>query len=253
MSLGAEPVRSRQIEFLPWDTGHFGLRVGRLTVSCSDFASVESQLKSARDEGYELLYLIGPSEFILPRRLAQEYRASLADRKTIYRARLHPSQRQLRHGVTLEEYPEGPASPDLIELGTIAGRFSRFFADPRVPRTQAEQLYATWVDKSARRVLADCVLVAKVFESPTRLAGMITLSVGEALGRIQLLAVCEDYRGRGVGKALVLGAHDWMLSRRVEVAEVVTQAANIAANRLYTRCGYAISDVRNVYHCWLAK
>lgn len=244
---------SCEIEFLAWDTSHFGLRVGRLVVSSDNAPRLESQLKKARDEGYQLLYLVGPSQFTIPPSVAEEYGATLVDRKTTYRAQLECLPSHLCKGVTLEEYPEGPASAELIELGMLAGRFSRFFTDARMPRPQAEHLYAVWVDESARRLLADCVIVARVSQAPATLGGMITVSATRGLGTIGLLAVSEAFRGRGVGTALVHAAHDWMRARGAHVAEVVTQGANAAAHHLYTRCGYAIVDVRNVYHCWLTQ
>jgi len=69
-------------------------------------------------------------------------------------------------------------------------------------------------------------------------------------GQIGLLGVAAEARGSGVGSRLVAAALDWLARARVEDVTVVTQERNVAALRLYERCGF-VSDRRQVwYHKW---
>ncbi len=251
MHSGGAPLAPCQLEYLPWDTDHFGLRVGRLCVPSLEESVVVPGLAQAREQAYELVYLIGPAGAVLSPEVAEQYGAHFVDRKLTYRAVLGEIAQQPLTAAKLEQYPQGPACADLLTLALAAGKFSRFFIDRRISRYHAEQLFAAWVDKSARRLLADCVIVARIPETPDRIVGMVTMTVVDGLGKIGLLAVAETARGQGVGTALVVAANSWMRDHNAKAAEVVTQAANPGANRLYRRCGYRISDVRDVYHCWL--
>ena len=71
-----------------------------------------------------------------------------------------------------------------------------------------------------------------------------------ALGKIGLLAVAEQARGRGVGRRLVRQANEWMTLHGAHEARVVTQLANEPACGLYRACGYTLAAVEDYYHFW---
>jgi len=52
------------------------------------------------------------------------------------------------------------------------------------------------------------------------------------------------------GKSLLLVALDWFASQGAKEVRVVTQGKNIAAQRLYQRCGFVIRDLQLWYHKW---
>jgi ribosomal protein S18 acetylase RimI-like enzyme len=59
-------------------------------------------------------------------------------------------------------------------------------------------------------------------------------------------------RGHGVGTALVEALLSWAGSRGAERVTVVTQGRNVAAQRLYQRCGFLTRSIHLWYHHWLA-
>lgn len=241
------------ITYLPWDSQHFGLRVGCLDLSRSDVAAVPQFLHAAKESRFQLIYLCIPCGAELPGSVLAGFGATLVDRKTRFTGPVGVVPGSESACVPVKPYPVGPACHQLLRLGVAAGSFSRFFVDRRIPRDLAIALYETWIDRSARRELADAVFVASLPSAPDELAGMVTVAINGGAGRIGLLAVSENARGRGVGKALVQAAHGWMIGHGVARAEVVTQAANDAACRLYASCGYRISEQVDVYHCWLSE
>jgi dTDP-4-amino-4,6-dideoxy-D-galactose acyltransferase len=80
-----------------------------------------------------------------------------------------------------------------------------------------------------------------------RNAGFITCSQNADEGRIVLIATDERARGRGFGRALVMGAVERLAASGAERVRVKTQAANIAALNLYERCGFTIATSELTY------
>jgi GNAT superfamily N-acetyltransferase len=86
-----------------------------------------------------------------------------------------------------------------------------------------------------------------------RSVGLIACGVlANQVGNIQLAGVQSNWRGRGVGTALVQGALDWFLAQGVDRAEVTTQARNVPAQRLYQQMGFFTRRMTLGYHKWMS-
>jgi dTDP-4-amino-4,6-dideoxy-D-galactose acyltransferase len=128
-------------------------------------------------------------------------------------------------------------------LAQTAYLYDRFHSDPFISRAQADQLHAVWLDNSCTGKTADAVIVA---EDPTGLLGFVTCSLqpdsaarlGRKIGSIVLVAVAERARGLGVGHATTMAALEWFRQQDCDLVEVGTQLRNIAASRLYQKCGF---------------
>jgi len=70
-------------------------------------------------------------------------------------------------------------------------------------------------------------------------AGAIT---GERKGQIRMLGVEPDYRGRGVGKGVLLAGLSYLKSKGLQVAELTVDSTNKAACSLYRSVGFEISS-----------
>ena len=66
--------------------------------------------------------------------------------------------------------------------------------------------------------------------------------------RLTLIAVDQAHRGGGVGRALVDSALAWAAARGLARIELVTHGRNVAAQRLYQRCGFVTRRVQLQYH-----
>jgi ribosomal protein S18 acetylase RimI-like enzyme len=137
----------------------------------------------------------------------------------------------------------------LEAIAREAHRDSRFFFDVNFPKERAEDLFATWIAADCRG-RADMVLTVE--HQQGRPLGYVTcnLSKDSHTGRIGLVGVGAGYRGKGVGKALISGALQWFWSAGAKKVFVVTQARNIAAQRLYQAAGFRVDNVRVWYHRW---
>jgi dTDP-4-amino-4,6-dideoxy-D-galactose acyltransferase len=139
-----------------------------------------------------------------------------------------------------------PALPsDSIAVGEIAAasfRHGRFHADPAIAPEQAQAVYRTWARACCAGSAAYGTIIAAV-EGETvgfvacRISPDTAVHLRRPVGTITLIATTAAMRGRGVGSALVAGAAAWFRTRQAAAVEVGTQLRNVAAARLYERCG----------------
>lgn len=258
----ASPGASTSINHLEWDSDHFGFSVARIAADATD-EQLQASLAEARARRYRLVYWATAPDRAPPPRLLTDFDGRIVDRKVTFARPLPPGGQpaESSSGVTIAPFTENECSPDLIDLAIAAGAYSRFAADPQIPRDKFERLYRIWIERSVSGEIADAVLVASASPSEGRvgaqsvanessIAGMITVTVKHVVGNIGLVAVAETHRGRGIGARLIDAAHHWMAARGAAKTTVVTQAGNAPACRLYERAEYAIQQAENYYHFW---
>ena len=218
------------IERLTWDSGFFGMGVGRLHAEALTPEVVSQSYEWCRENRVACLYFLGPEAAEVP-----------------------PGFRMVDERVTLawEAHPVSAPSPavrpfaaaDLPILEDIARqshRDSRFYSDSLFDRARCDELYATWIRRSCLG-LADTVLVATWEGFP---AGYVACQ-NEAIG---LIAVAGSAQGRGLGRQLVTAAQHYFQSRGATRVAVVTQGRNLAARALYERCGFRVAGAQYWYH-----
>lgn len=125
---------------------------------------------------------------------------------------------------------------------------TRFFKDTSFDRKKAAEMYALWI---ARDYRDHKVFVAATTNSPRSVLGYATAKMArKETGRIGLVAVSPAARGCGLGHLLVKNATAWCHSRGAKCVRVATQGTNIAALRLYERCGFKVAEVKIWFHRW---
>jgi ribosomal protein S18 acetylase RimI-like enzyme len=136
-------------------------------------------------------------------------------------------------------------------LAASAYQDTRFYYDLRFPREKCALLYQLWIEKAVTSSEEE-VIVAEV---NGQVCGYITcdLSATPESGSIGLVGVSAPNHNKGVGTALVEAAVAWFSARGVSEITVVTQARNIAGQRLYQRCGFRTAEVNIWYHKWFCK
>lgn len=90
-----------------------------------------------------------------------------------------------------------------------------------------------------------------VAELQGQVAGFVACLIDGTVGSIGLLGVADNARGLGVGHTMIISALDWFRMQGCTSVQVVTQGRNIAAQRLYQRCGFITLSVQLWYHLWL--
>ncbi len=62
----------------------------------------------------------------------------------------------------------------------------------------------------------------------------------EIVGRVEMTGIHPDYRGKGLGKAVVLGGLQYVMDQGGTAMELEVDAGNPAASRLYTSLGFRV-------------
>lgn len=129
----------------------------------------------------------------------------------------------------------------LIEIARRSHTDTRFFFDPNFPSSRASEMYATWV----RRALIEDEGTLLVADRDGRPVGYVLLEADPF--RIDLIAVEDSARGKGTGRGLVEAA---LRSASDGATQVVTQARNVEAMRLYEASGFRVKSAEVWYHRW---
>ena len=234
-------------ELLPWDTEFFGFRVARTRTLVHD-ENVMARVDHWCDENkIALLYHLTPSNEPQEMVFAHGSGFGLVDVRMTFERSLMESDETRWPSASVRAAVPG----DLTRLEAItSGSFldTRFYADRNIPRDKCDLLYRTWIWQSVAGK-AGAVFVNDVDGD---VAGYITCDVNGSrdVGSIGLMAVDRSRQRSGVGKALVNHALRWFAGEKVSTVNVVTQARNVGAQRLYQRCGFLTSAVEMYYHKW---
>ena len=239
-------------QFLSWDTDFFGRRIARVIGHQLNTQRVETILEWCGNHAIECLYFLADSDDPETVRLAEDYGFRLVD----VRVTLQCSIRDRRTGYSNDRSEAVRVRPsqsgDIPILQAIArtsyGK-SRFYFDPYFPQESCDALYETWIKRSCEGY-ADVVLVAEVHDRPVGYVSCHLFS-DTRRGQIGLVGIESQAQGRGVGQILADHCLHWFAEHGVEVVSVVTQGRNIAAQRLYQRCGFSIHSVQLWYHKWM--
>jgi GNAT superfamily N-acetyltransferase len=235
---------------LEWDSAFFGCRIARfLGLRCRP-DDVTAMIAECATEGIDCVYILADVADTETVGALQKKGAYLADVRVTFGI-------EIGKAIGLEAASGGTASvrlaiesdlPALARIASVSHRETRFYADRHLPVESCDRLYRVWIEKSCHGY-ADAVLVA---EDETRQPiGYVTChGKGAPSGRIGLIAVTEEARGRGVGRALLRAAFEWFASNRVASMTVATQLRNVQALRFYERAGMLTSSVELWFHLW---
>ena len=233
---------SAPCRLLEWDTGFFGRRIARLEVSPTPTALADAAAW-CRKHAIDCLYCLAvaadrDSAWTLEGEgfIARDLRIDFA----------RPVPPAVALATAIRRWQPG----DLERLEAIASEaftVTRFTMDPHFPPDAVGRLYATWIANSCRGY-ADEVLV---FDSGDGPAGFATLQLEhDRGGRIGLIGMASEARGRGAGSQLIAGALAWFSANGRDEARVATQAANVRAQRLYQQTGFVTCSASTWYHRW---
>lgn len=132
--------------------------------------------------------------------------------------------------------------PILKEIARSSFEFDRYHADPNIPKSLADEVKARWVEDS---VLGDDTVWVAALNH--RVGGFLTC---ERTGKIGLVAVQAEERGKGAAGALLQVALAWFKGQ-VPKVKSVTQFNNIPAVRMYLRAGFVPVGAKVTLHRWL--
>lgn len=225
-------------ESLEWDSEFFGFPIGRVEAD----ADLGHAVAAADADGIRCLYLLCPAD-------DQEILAmaiGLGFRPYDVRLDLGRDLGDASSGGTPVREALASEAAALEKIARERLRGTRFWNDPRFDRARAADLYAAWLRRGLETPPTRRTLVAG------DAAGFITCHFDQesSLGTIELVAVAADAADAGLGRQLVAGADAFFSAAGLRRATVVTQASNIAAQRIYQACGYRTTAAGIWLHRW---
>ena len=136
--------------------------------------------------------------------------------------------------------------PDLDVLRDIDHLLKHLVHDPKT--------YKHVPMRTFREIVVDKNIVLVIARDGTRTVGIgLLLIVTKFRGRygyVEDMMVDEEYRGRGIGKAIAEYLIELAKKRKIKTLELSTRPSRIPANNLYKKLGFQYKET-NVYRMQL--
>jgi dTDP-4-amino-4,6-dideoxy-D-galactose acyltransferase len=226
------------VDRLEWDSEFFGVEIGRLDRTGSD-AEIGEALRAADASGIDCSYLLLAGTDSAGLAIAQGRGFRVVDVRVVLERPLDAAMAE-RDGGTR---PAETGDRDwVLDLARRRFDHSRFVADPSFGPDAGAELFARW----AQRGFDDADRGVIVLDDA---AGFVVTGRSGNTGSIELITAAE-HAPKGAGGRLLDGAHRAFVSAGCDAVDVVTQATNVPALRLYERCGYRVTRSSYWLHRW---
>jgi len=236
---------------LAWDSEFFGRSIARFDGACYTRADAAATRRFCTEHGIDCVYILLDATDRAGIAAAHDCGATFVDVRMTFETPQasagDPSGPDVPGGIR-------PATeddlPKMRRLAATSHRHSRFYADSHFDADRVDLLYQTWIEKSCHGG-ADAVFV---IDAAGEAAGYVTCHLGDdATGRIGLIAVRPDLRGRGTGARLLRAVDGWFNGAGCRSWRVATQASNVPALRVYESYGLRTAAVQVWFHLWPAE
>jgi len=246
-----EPEGTAACEFLKWDSAFFRVRIARVLGRRMDAQRAAAVEAWRRAERIRCVYFLAELSDAAGIRAAEDNGFRMVDVRLTYgRAVPAPGLQEVESAAFRIRAARPEDLPCLEEIAGSSYHESRFYSDPHFPRADCAALYQTWIRRSCCEGFAEAVFVAERAGEATGYISCHLEKGGAASGRIGLLGVASQARGEGLGPSLLAAALAWFGAQQVAEVSLVTQGRNLAAQRLYQRCGFLVQAAGVWFHKW---
>jgi len=112
------------------------------------------------------------------------------------------------------------------------------------PNTEEQIMYAIRIGNSTpEEIFLACEEDKPIGYCWTRMEHRASPTTDETIGRIFMIGVDPDYRGRGVGKSVLLAGLVHLKSKGLRIVELTVDSKNRSARRLYRSVGFKTHDI----------
>jgi len=237
-----------QFQILKFDTKLFGFKVAKILPTKISPVKLRAILNTLRSKKVRLVYWQADSSDKKSQTAAKKLHGFLSSKQVTYLINLKKVTISPTFIDEVKTYQAKKPSPEMKQLAIYIGTLSRFGTDPKIPKKLMKKMYHAWIKNSVNSSAADQVFVIR---NKNKVVGMCTLSTKNKRGDIRLLAVAPGCRGKKFGTKLIQTAENYFIKKNYSKLQVVTQESNIAACKLYKKCGFHIESINNFYHFWL--
>lgn len=239
-----------------WDTAFFGLRIAHHTDSRLTAESAAAAAAWCAANAVDLCVLLADTDTETAHEAVRNGYFALDLRLVLdcdVRQASLPAPRRAVRAFRPDDLPA------LERIAATSFADSRFSLDPYFPKARVPEMYRRWLHQRCMDVPdvvmrpADAVFVADGDDGQP--AGFLTALLlpsadNTPLGCVDLVAVDGRTRGQYIGESMTRTALRWFAEQGCHTVEVVTQGRNVAAQRTYQRCGFAVRRAQMWYHKW---
>jgi len=216
------------VKYLEWDSTFFEMRIGSVYFD----AKLNSELPMSHElSDYDIIYVFSNAQL--------SWNVPLVDIKITYVKEALPTP------LGSEVYEFDPLQhnyDELLKLAYLSGYDSRFLKDASFGPYHFKRLYKRWIDKS----IEDTNTHVLIFLVDQNISGFLTVTCGNDLSTIGLIAVDHHFQGRGIGSKLIQAAQS--LTNPNSTLQVATQETNVNACKFYEGLGFKILKKEYIYH-----
>jgi dTDP-4-amino-4,6-dideoxy-D-galactose acyltransferase len=224
---------------LSYDSQLFGYKVAEL-ININDKYELLDILRYLKENNYKLCYYFVENDFDEKNKWIESCNGYLIDVKVTLRKSLVNVDVKDNE---IKIYESHYLSDDLISLALQSGSYSRYKRDKLFVNNEFYNLYYDWIRKSVDYVL--------IYENSNKIVGMATIKINMPDAVIGLIAVDNNFKGKGIGRKLLQKVDFIAKTNMCEKIIVSTQELNVEALNFYQKNMYEIFSKKYVYHFWL--
>tara|TARA_Y100000031_G_scaffold127714_1_gene145559 strand:- start:399 stop:1382 length:984 start_codon:yes stop_codon:yes gene_type:complete len=144
----------------------------------------------------------------------------------------------------------------LYEMSKKAYSTTRFHTDPKITKEQADEMQALWAKNCYHQKLADKIIIVKKGNEILGYAAIeilkgISFPDNMKIANIILIAVDKKFKGKGIGKVLILESSDWAKTNGCSFLAAGTQIINNSSVKFYQKNGFKLQSSVLSFHKWM--
>ena len=149
------------VQQLDWDSGHFGMPVGIIAPAVATPDDLHQTLVSAQEDGLRLVYWLSNNVFVPNPATLARFGGQRIVGYCRYRRPITDLDRHRAADPRCGSVSGTGPDRTVLDLAVLAGQFSRFRLDTRLPVGRFVAMYELWIRRSLSRELADDILVSR--------------------------------------------------------------------------------------------
>ncbi len=232
------------IEELKWDTEFFGVKSARVILNNSiDKKELNEILKKIESDNYEFITINNVknndnNNYIL-KNVSNMF---LADVNVQFEKRVE-KKNEIDNNVSIHNNFE--YNQEILEISKKSFVYSRFMNDLNLEKSS--DVYVEWAKNSFNKGNKYFC----VYKIDSKVVGYLLFSIEDMTLTIELIAVDNNYKGKGIGKRLVNKVENFAYLNNINIMKVGTQLNNIYAQNFYINNGFRHISYNSIYHLWI--
>lgn len=217
---------------LDWDSTFFKLEVGEI--------ENDDNLDKINYSNFDLLYVKKEGKIVLP-----GFKLNYEENKVIFEKEIVKINHDFKE---IKQFSKVSYKiNDIYDLAYESGKYSRFLKDSLFGESNFKKLYKDWVDNSITKQFADDILLYTIDD---KTIGFVTYKKHSNYGQIGLIAVNENFQGKGIGKQLINEVEKLLFKSGIKKIRIPTQFENTNACFFYKKIGFNIIENTPIKHFW---